>query len=96
MWRIFYDDGSEYEGSLDGVEPFGVICIVQTKQDGRNHIIHQKDYYAFNGSHWLSLDMMGIIDYLVHKPETIKKLIVGRTIDTKSFWDIFERARKYI
>jgi len=98
-WRIFYDDGSEITGSgndFGDIPSFGIICIVQEKHDGRKHIISQKDYYAFTGTLWIVLDMMGVIDHLVHKPESIEKLLVGRTIDDKSYWDIFERAKKYI
>ena len=93
---IFYDDGTEVADNLDEVKPFGVICIVQEKHKCRNHILSQKDYYAFNGEHWIVLDMMGVIDHLVHKPESIKKLIVGRTVDTKAYWDIYDKAKKYV
>jgi len=96
---IFYDDGSELKGSelfYHHITPFGVICIVQEKADGRNHILSQKDYYAFTGTHWIVLDMMGVVDHLVNKPKSIKKFIVGRTIDNKSYWDIFDKAKRYV
>lgn len=96
MWRILYDDGTEVVDNLDEVKPFGVICIVQEKADGRNHILSQKDYYAFNGQQWVVLDMMGVVDHLVHKPENIKKFVVGRTIDNISFWKIMDKAQSYV
>lgn len=96
MWRILYDDGTEVVDNLDEVKSFGVICIVQEKADGRNHILSQKDYYLFNGQQWVVLDMMGVVDHLVHKPETIKKFVVGRTIDNISFWKIMDKAKQYV
>ena len=96
MWRIFYDDGSEVADDLDQVKSFGVICIVQDKHDGQNHILSKKDYYLFNGKHWIVLDMMGVVDHLVHKPKSIQKFIVGRTIDNHSFWEIYDKAQKYV
>ena len=96
---VFYDDGTEIKGTelfFEHLPPFGVIAIVQEKHDGRNHILSRMDYYAFNGRHWVVLDMIGIVDYLVHKPKSIKKLLVGRTIDNKSYWDIFEKAKLHV
>ena len=96
---VFYDDGSISHGdetTLADVEPFGVICIVQEKQDGRNHIISQKDYYAFINNKWIVLDTMGLVDYNVHQLDKLKRVIVGRTVDSASYWEIFDKAKKYV
>ncbi len=96
---IFYDDGSEIAANastLDKVKPFGVVCIVQERADGNNHMLFEKDYYSFNGEHWIVLDLVGVIDHLVHKPESIKKFIVGRTIDNQAFYNIIAKAKSHV
>lgn len=96
---IFYDDGSEIAANastLEKVKPFGVVCIVQERADGHNQILYGKDYYSFSGEHWIVLDMMGVIDHLVHKPESIKKFIVGRTVDNQTFYNIYDKAKTHV
>ena len=96
---IFYDDGREIsatENTVDKLDSFGVICIVQSLGDGRNHILSKKDYYILVGNFWLVVDMMGLIDHLANKPNSIKKLLVGRTIDNVAFWKIFDIAKTYV
>ena len=96
---VFYDDGSQLVGnalSLDQIKPYGVICIVQERADGRNHILSQKDFYAFTGNHWIVLDAFGLADHVIHKLKGLQKVIAGRTVDNQTYYDIMERAKKHV
>ena len=96
---VFYDNEktiSANASTLDKVQPFGVVCIVQNRTENKKHILYGRDYYAFNGRHWLILDIIGLIDHLVHKPDSIKKFIVGRTIDNEAYNKIMSSAKSHV
>lgn len=98
-WHIFYDDGTVFTNaqthSLD-VPNYGVICIVQKKLDGQNHILHGTDFYLFVDDSWIAVDKFGALDHLMHKLESIKCAISGRTVTNDLQTQILNKAKQYV
>lgn len=93
-WRIYYEDGSTYEGRAENAPPFGVVDILQwcNRSDRRHHTCGG-DYYLYDkkSDSWLAVDMIGLIDHLAHDGWSLIKF--GRTVPNKTYWEIFDRVK---
>lgn len=93
-WRIYYADGSTYEGDPFMAPPAGVQVIAQ-RVDGQDRaIMHGKDYYFWReGLGWNGCDMGGLWDYLLIGTGP-KYVLAGRSIRTDDFWQLVGEAAK--
>lgn len=98
-WHIFYDDGRVFSNytlhSLD-VPRYGVICIVQEREDGQKHILHGKDFYLFVKDSWIPVDNFGMIDHVLHKLDILEAGVAGRTITSDLHRHIMNKAKQYM
>lgn len=92
-FRVYYDDGSIYEGDPFNAPGLGVICILDACHD-QPHLHEKSDYYIwkFKENGWTGVDIFGLFDYLTHPGE--RKVLFGRTVDNDLFSRIRMRAYK--
>ena len=94
-FRIYYDDGF-VAGSIPVTleRKYGVICVLQQRDDGFFHMVSNGPYYLFVGESWLPAYENDVIDYLVNKPGAIKQCIVGRIVSKGAFQKIYGQAQE--
>lgn len=90
MWRIYYDDGSTFDGPLENAPGQGVIVIAQSDDEVGKEILHRKDFYYFEGR-WFGCDLYGLFDYL-SRPG-LKKVVAGRNTTHPNYHALMDRAR---
>lgn len=88
--RIYYDDGTVYDGPLDKAPGLGVIVIAQEDADVGRELLHRKDFYYFEGK-WYGCDRDGLLDYL-QRPGW-KKVVIGRNTTHANYHALMDRAR---
>ncbi len=89
-FRIYYDDGSTYDGAPECAPGAGVIGIVRRDEaaedfpytNGRE-LLYGKDHYWWTGERWLGGDSYGRDDYL--RQPGWRKVIAGRTVERVRF-----------
>jgi hypothetical protein len=86
-FRIYYGDGSTFEGDPFAAPGYGVQVIAWW-QDGRRYLVHGKDFYWWTTTGWSGGDFAGFIQSL-RRPGA-QKLILGESSD--DFADILKRA----
>ena len=94
MWRVYYADGSTWQG-LEGLEPYGVICILQKVDipERCSWIISSgAPYYVFDGHEWIRMWLNDLEDRLAHGLP-IEKFLIGRALGKKDFTKILTRAQ---
>lgn len=98
MWRVYYDDGRTWDSTQPRGEmpSYGVLVILQQRSsDGRWYLSSNAPYYILcTEDEWLHAYNNDLVDYLVHKPGHIKKLIVGRMVSKAEFVAVYEQAKK--
>lgn len=100
-FRIYYGDGSTFEGSSfeDAVNAptLNVQVIVNEepwRTDGNHGIQHGKDSYCFRDGAWFGMDAMGREHYLAESGYP-KYTIYGRTtLRNEEFHECLRRALK--
>lgn len=90
-WRIYYDDGSTYDASIEAAPCDGVIVVVQDDADVGRELLHMKDFYVWDHGRWFGCDRYGLEDYL-RRPGW-KKMIAGRNTTPANYHALMERAR---
>ena len=63
MYRIYYSDGTTYEGS--NPPPRDVQIILQKNEEGEWHLRSGGDYYILRDGIWIEVDIFGLFDYLM-------------------------------
>ncbi|RPH64995.1 MAG: hypothetical protein EHM89_00200 [Acidobacteria bacterium] len=90
QWRIYYDDGSTYDGPVDLAPCDGVIVVAQADADVGREILHLKDFYYWERDRWFGCDLYGLWDYL-RRPGW-KKTLAGRNTEHRNYSAIYQRA----
>lgn len=95
-WRIYYDDGGTFDsgqGSPSDAPPFGVVAIVQPEPTIRRVIATGFDWYYWVDAEqqWWGGDLSGVLDRMLHR-KPVEHLLMGRSIDHKSYQEIMRRA----
>jgi hypothetical protein len=91
-WRIYYDDGTTFEGDPFLTPARGVMCILDSH--GQWHIDENKDYYVwkFREDGWSGVDLFGLVDYLLEAGA--RKVVFGRLVENSIFNKIKQQALK--
>lgn len=101
-FRIYYGDGSTYDGAVEHAPALNVQAIVQ--EDPHPHgtgryVIHgggqrpnrvPLDYYWWDDAMWVGGDLFGLFDYL-QRPGW-KKVLFGRTLPDAAYQAIITAA----
>lgn len=69
LWRIYYADGSTFEGRPEDAPGVGVIVIAQHDPHSGRELLHGDgprvvDWYWWEDGSWLCGDMAGLVQYL--------------------------------
>ena len=86
MTKIFYGDGTEYEG--DSPPARDVQVILQRDADGP-HFQSGSDFYVKRGGRWQGVDHFGLYDYLLDSG----LVLFGRTISREEYNEVYQRAK---
>lgn len=89
MFRIYYADGSTYDGDPFVAPPDGVICIVKLDQDNGRFLVAQRDYYWFDGE-WFGGDLFGLFDHL--RQPGPRKVVFGRFVTNRVYQKVIGKA----
>jgi hypothetical protein len=92
FYRIFYDDGSTYDGAVEEAPCEGVIIVVQDDSDVGREVLHMKDYYYWEHMRWWGADRWGMEDYL-RRPGW-KKVCAGRNTLPANYSALYDRANQ--
>jgi hypothetical protein len=92
MYRIYYDDGSTFDGAVESAPCDGVIVIVQDDPDVGRELLHIKDFYYWEFGRWWGSDLYGMMDYL-RRPGW-KKIVAGRNTFYANYADLYRRANE--
>jgi len=93
MWRVYYDDGSTYDGA-EGVEKAparGVQVIAMTDPEVGWYAQSGSDYYVWRDDRWWGVDIFGLFDYL--DMPGWKKVLMGRTLTNAAYVAIWQRVK---
>lgn len=90
MYRVFYDDGSTYDGAVELAPCEGVIIVVQDDPDVGRELLHIKDFYYWEHGRWWGADRWGMEDYL-RRPGW-KKVLAGRNTSYANYSALYDRA----
>lgn len=89
-FRIYYADQSPYDGDPFHAPIWGVLAIVEPDKNSGRHIVHNGDYYGWDGAHWWPLDYPGMLDYLAQPGP--RRVLVGRLVDDDTWTRVYNQA----
>lgn len=103
-WRIYYGDGTTYDGPAEDAPALNVQAVVQrdpSPHGSGRFVVHgggQRpnrvpiDYYCYDVEQqiWLGVDLFGLFDYL-QRPGW-KRVLFGRTVADVDYQDAIRRA----
>jgi hypothetical protein len=89
MWRLYYDDGSTWEGPVEAAPGLGVVVVLMT-----DFVIVGHDFYCWHADQgrWWGADQAGLWDYL--QQPGWKKVLFGRTVSNEQYGRIHARAMR--
>lgn len=82
-WRIYYGDGSTYDGDPFLAPPDNVQCVVIADPDHGRILRAMKDFYWWIGDEWYGGDLFGLFDYL--RQPGPKKVIFARSLSDRQY-----------
>lgn len=101
-FRIYYGDGSTYEGNPEDAPSRNVQCIAwPDKKAGSGnlgrYVVHSWDFYIFSdtvGGWHVTNHIHDLLDHLSGGvgPGGVRRVLTGRWISTDAFKEIYERA----
>lgn len=95
-WRIYYGDGTTYEGDPFHAPGLNVQLIKQECGNERGFkLIHNKNHYVWSpfgdpGWHGVA-DDWGLMDYIAHSNGP-QKILIGRVCPDKAYEEICRKA----
>lgn len=91
-WRIYYGDGSTYDGEPFAAPSLNVQAIAQLDDEVGRHVIAGFDFYWYEPSEdkWWGGEAFGLWDYL-SRPG-VRKVIFARTLLNEDYRAVFKRA----
>ena len=95
-WRIYYDDGTTWDHSLGlprDKRRWGVLAILLDQGKGHHRIMSNGDFYLFDGVGWFAVDLFGMADWVVHRLEQIKLVLVGRMVPDERFREVYAQVK---
>lgn len=90
QFRIYYHDGTTYDGDPFQAPAWGVLVIVEPNRDSGRQIVQNGDYYCWSDNHWYPMDYIGMVDYLARPGP--RKVIFGRLVSYDDFYSAYIRA----
>lgn len=97
-FRIYYGDGSVYEGPVADAPPVDVQCIVipdhrGTANEVGRQVMFTFEYYIYAEGQWMGIsNLIDLIDHLLYRK--VEKVLKGRMIQNDRYEAIIKRAHK--
>ena len=100
MWRIYYGDGSTFEGRPEDAPAYDVQAIVQPdRRKGPGNVgsvvLHAWDWYYWREDlgEWWGSDLHGLLDQLLSR-QPVRHVCQGRHCPSDRYVEIVAEARK--
>ncbi len=93
MFRIFYGDGSTFDGDGPGEDwpsTRDIQAIIQSHPKQGAEIVLSGDYYIWNREKWNPVDLTGLLLWLMDSGY----VLFGQTIDNDDFSQVVRVARE--
>lgn len=91
-FRIYYADGTTYDGPVDHVPIWEVLVIVERDPMHGRKLVSSGDYYIYDNARWIACDLMTVWQYLA-RPGMLKRVLVGVMVDSERWQETMRRAR---
>jgi len=95
-WKIYYGNGSAFSSDDGGVweaPSHDVVCVVHKTENGRQ-CLNTWDWYIYRSDvGWWGVDMMGMVDQVMHFTDKVMGVKQGRCIPDQDYYEIMSRAR---
>ena len=91
-FRVYYSDGSTYEGAVESTPIFEVLMIVERDADHGRRLVSNGDYYIYDDGKWLAVDFVGMLQYMA-RPSMEKRFLVGVMVHSEKWNNVVRRAR---
>ena len=88
-YRIYYGDGTAYDGPVEEAPARNVQLIVQSSQEHGWQAL-SGDFYVWRPGHWFAVDHFGLYDYLLEPGW--KRVLFGRTLTSEEYNAIWHQA----
>lgn len=89
-FRVYYSDGTTFDGPVEDAPGQGVIVVAQENPDVGRELLHAKDYYVWDEDQWNGVDTYGLYDYLAQLGW--RKVLAGRTVKYATYSEVFDAA----
>ena len=91
-FRVYYADGSTYDGPVESVPIFEVLVIVERDADHGRRLVSGGDFYVWDDGKWLACDQFTMFQYLA-RPGLNKRVLIGVMVHGDRWNEIARRAR---
>lgn len=88
-WRIYYGDGSTYDGPVEDAPARNVQIIAQADPDHGWIALSGTDYYIWRGDRWFGVNADALYDYLIDPGW--KKVLFGRMLSSAEYNAVWQR-----
>lgn len=89
-YRIYYGDGSTYDGDPESAPGLGVVVVAQDDPDVGRMLMCRWDFYCWHGEQWWGHDLVGLVDCLA--TPGWNRVLIGRTVSQDDWRRIYEAA----
>lgn len=95
-YRIYYGDGSTYDGLVDDAPRRDVVGIATEKPDGTVGLQYgdPRAYYVWHDGGWIGTDLPGLFDYLGIAGAWTVVLQTRSLQRDKDYWAIVARMQR--
>lgn len=90
-WKIYYGDGTTFEGDAENAPTRDVQAIVQPCPRTRWEVVYSTDYYVWRGDEWCGVDIFGLWDYLAS--DGWKRVLFGRMLPQDEWQALYRRVK---
>jgi hypothetical protein len=90
MWRVYYGDGSTFDGDPSEAPALNVQAIAVADPVVGRFVWSARDFYWWEHDQWFGGDLFGVFDYL-QRPGW-KRVLFGRSIPRATFEAVMKRA----
>lgn len=91
-WRVYYADGTTYNGDVANVPIFEVLVIVEVDKNHGRKLISNGDYYIWDDRRWLACDKETKEAYMA-RPGMEKRYLIGVMVHDEKWERIMKVAR---
>ena len=88
-FRVYYSDGSTFDGDPESAPGLGVVVIVQDDPDVGRMVMARWDFYCWHQGQWWGHDLTGLMDCLALPG--FNRVLIGRTVSQER-WQAINAA----